>query len=204
MTGQPTPAVPGALMPTDFYQDRVLRSATGAGRVHIGRGTYYNTGTLFMAYTDSEEIFIGRYCSIADDVLVSSGGEHHTNLVSTYPFDSFFGAIGNPMSRSYRVRRNTSIGHDVWLGHGAMVLAGSDVGHGAIIGAGAVVSGSIPPYAIVVGNPGKVLRLRHSKQAIEGLLALAWWDWDVPDVQARRDDFYLPVDEFLSKYAAKL
>ena len=80
--------------------------------------------------------------------------------------------------------RDTVIGHDVWLGYGAMVLPGARIGNGVIVGAGAVVRGTIPDYAVVTGNPAQVAKMRFAPQEIETLNALGWWDWP-PDLVAR-------------------
>ena len=74
---------------------------------------------------------------------------------------------------------DTVIGHDVWLGQGARVLPGARIGSGAIIGSGAVVSGQVPPYAIVAGNPGRVVRMRFPQEVTERLMQLCWWDWPI-------------------------
>jgi virginiamycin A acetyltransferase len=71
------------------------------------------------------------------------------------------------------------IGHDVWLGQGVRVLPGARIGSGCIIGSGAVVAGEIPPYAIVAGNPARVIRMRFSEDIIARLLELCWWDWPI-------------------------
>ena len=76
-------------------------------------------------------------------------------------------------------RGDITIGHDVWIRHGATVLPGAAVGHGAVVGAGAVVGGDVPPYAIVVGNPARVVRLRFADEQIADMVALAWWDWPI-------------------------
>ena len=78
---------------------------------------------------------------------------------------------------------DTVIGNDVWVGYTAMILPGVSVGDGAIIAAGAVVSRDVPPYAIVGGNPAEVIRMRFDETAIEKLLGLRWWDWDIDKIE---------------------
>jgi virginiamycin A acetyltransferase len=74
------------------------------------------------------------------------------------------------------------VGHDVWIGQGACILPGAQIGSGAIIGAGAVVGGTVEPYTVVAGNPGRVMRHRFHKPQILRLLALAWWDWPIETI----------------------
>src|SRR5690606_6929923 len=72
---------------------------------------------------------------------------------------------------------DTMIGHDVWIGHGALILPGARIGNGVIIGAGAVVAGEVADYAVVAGNPARVIRMRFPPDVVAELLQLAWWDW---------------------------
>ena len=77
---------------------------------------------------------------------------------------------------------DTIIGHDVWIGQGARILPGAHIGSGVIIGAGAVVGGRVPDYAVVVGNPGRVVRHRFAPDTIARLLQIAWWDWPIDHI----------------------
>ena len=91
--------------------------------------------------------------------------------------------------------------HDVWIGHGAVLLPGVKIGAGAAIGAGAVVSKDVPDFAVAVGVPARVIRFRFAENLRERLLALAWWDWDRQRLAAALPDFrHLPIEEFLEKY----
>ena len=101
-------------------------------------------------------------------------------------------------------RRSTpvEIGHDTWLGHGAIVLPGRRVGHGAVVGAGAVVTKDVPAYEIWAGNPAKCIRPRFTRDIADRLQALAWWDWDHARVGAALTDFRtLTVEAFLEKHS---
>jgi len=70
-----------------------------------------------------------------------------------------------------------NIGNDVWIGSNALLLPQTrNIGHGAVIGAGAVVNKDVPPYAVVVGNPGRVVRFRFPPKVIDELIASKWWD----------------------------
>ena len=122
---------------------------------------------------------IGRFTSMAAVTIVL--GNHDIRNVSTYPFDALQPWWPNAAGSTCHTGRPVSIGSDVWICENAIVLPGADIGHGAVIGAGAVVSGTIPPYAIVSGNPGSVARYRFRPDQIEQLLASAWWD--LPDAQ---------------------
>ncbi|MBO9408504.1 CatB-related O-acetyltransferase [Shimia sp. R9_1] len=129
-----------------------------------------------------EKLQIGKFCQIAHGVrFITSSANHAMDGLSCYPFPIF----GKTVPEGYQPdKRDTIVGHDVWLGYGAMVLPGAQIGHGAIIGAGAVVRGTVPPYGIVTGNPGAIVRKRFDEAIIARLLEVAWWDWPQERIEA--------------------
>jgi acetyltransferase-like isoleucine patch superfamily enzyme len=102
----------------------------------------------------------------------------------------------------FQWRRDDSvtIGHDVWLGHGVIVQAGVRIGTGAVVGSGAVVTKDIPPYAVAVGVPAKVIKMRFESDIIKKIISTAWWDWDRETLENRFQDF-LNLDTFLKKHS---
>ncbi|MCC5971836.1 MAG: CatB-related O-acetyltransferase [Pararhodobacter sp.] len=125
-----------------------------------------------------ERLVIGRFGQIAHGVrFITASANHAMGGISTYPFPIFNPATLPLYADSFADLPDTVIGHDVWIGHGALILPGAQVGHGAIIGAGAVVAGKVPDYAVMAGNPARVVRQRFSAEAVARLLALGWWDW---------------------------
>lgn len=120
---------------------------------------------------------VGSFCSIAGGVTVG-GARHPIEYVSTSPvFLAHKDSVKTKFSRhSYRWRARTTIGNDVWIGERCLVKAGVTIGHGAIIGMGSVVTKDVPPYAIVAGNPARLIRLRFDEKVVAGLLSLKWWD----------------------------
>ena len=100
-------------------------------------------------------------------------------------------------------RRSTpvTIGHDVWIGHGAVILAGRSVGTGAVIAAGAVVTKDVAPYTIVAGVGAKVVKRRFPEKLADALQELAWWDWDHERLRQALPDFRaLGAEGFVEKY----
>lgn len=139
----------------------------------------YSYGRPKVRFPESgHQLSIGRYCSIADKVEILLGGDHRLDWVSTYPFAAMAGLWPDAdASEDYhRSRGGVAIGHDVWLGSGCMILSGVTIGHGAVIAARTVVSRDVPPYAVVVGSPARVVRLRFDETTIAELLETAWWD----------------------------
>ncbi|MRX52112.1 chloramphenicol acetyltransferase [Paracoccus sp. S-4012] len=101
-----------------------------------------------------------------------------------------------------RHSRRTEIGHDTWIGHGAIVKPEVTVGLGAIVGAGAVVTRDVPAWTIVAGNPARPIRRRFTEEIAARMEALAWWDWDHERLRAALPDFRrLSAEAFLDRYA---
>lgn len=142
----------------------------------IGDFTYGRPKVRFPE--SGARLAIGRYGSIADGVELLLGGNHRTDWVTTYPFPALPGLWPEAAGQTgfSGTRGDISIGHDVWIGSQAMVLSGVSIGHGAVIAARSVVTRDVPPYAIVAGNPAKVIRLRFEEATVASLLASAWWD----------------------------
>ena len=137
----------------------------------------------------------GRYCSVANGVVIGPHA-HPTDWLTTsrtayYPQVNGWDALvaGANLGKVYAHLRpfteacpNTTVGPDVWIGQGAFIKAGVSIGAGAIIGARATVLKDVPPYAVVVGTPGRVLRLRFPEATVERLLALEWWRYSIYDL----------------------
>ena len=132
-----------------------------------------------------EKLRIGKFCQIAHGVrFITASANHAMTGLTTYPFPVFDMTKLELYKDSFADLPDTIIGNDCWIGHGALILPGVTLGHGVIVGAGAVVTGAIPDYAIVAGNPARVIRLRFAPQVIARLLALSWWDWPLDRIEA--------------------
>lgn len=156
--------------------------------VIVGEHTYGMPEILLHA--PDHKLFIGKFCSLADGVEFLMGGTHHGEFVSTYPWYNVFPNFhrwnreGIP-DAAWRDRpvKDTVVGNDVWIGRDALIMPGVTIGDGAIIGSRTVVSKDVPPYAVVVGAPMRIIRYRFTEEQIAALLAIKWWDWSDEKVQ---------------------
>lgn len=120
---------------------------------------------------------IGAFCSLADDIKIG-GARHPMEWVSTSPM--FYNSGDFKKFRYSKFDRipdkHTFIGNDVWIGTGVKIIQGVKIGTGAVVGAGSVVTKDVPPYAIVAGNPAKIVRMRFDEEIIQRLLKSEWWN----------------------------
>ena len=131
-----------------------------------------------------DKLIIGKFCMIASDVkFIMNGANHLTDSLSTYPFAIFGKGWENAMDgKNYPKKGNINIGNDVWIGYNATIMAGVTIGDGAIIATNSTVIKDVEPYTIVGGNPAKEIKKRFSKNVVERLLKLKWWNWDIKKI----------------------
>jgi virginiamycin A acetyltransferase len=129
-----------------------------------------------------DRLIIGRFVAIAQGTqFVMNGANHPLGGFSTYPF-AMFGIEGAPDVKTLPHRGDTRIGNDVWIGREAVIMPGVTIGNGAIIGTRAQVVKDVPPYAVVAGNPARIVRMRFTPEIVAELLAIAWWDWEADKI----------------------
>ena len=134
---------------------------------------------------------IGKFCSIASNVNIGLGN-HTMDYLSTSPI---FTESKNATGFSWINRtvappfKRTTIGNDVWIGYAAKVIGGVTIGDGAVIGAGSIVTKDIPPFAIAVGCPAKVIKYRFSEETIKSILHDPWWNKDEAFLKTNIKDF---------------
>lgn len=130
--------------------------------VKVGKNSYGNLN-VYSWGSENEELEIGNFVSIAEDVKFILGGNHQLNTFTTYPFKvMMFGEKVEALTKGKIIVKD-----DVWIGMSVLILSGIIIEQGAVIAAGSVVTKDIPPYAIVGGNPAKILKYRFSKEIIE-------------------------------------
>lgn len=164
-------------------------------------------GDYSYVVNDSNIIYttIGKFVSIAAMTRINPGNHpmhRATQAHFTYRASAYFeGASDDAAFFDWRRSFRITIGHDVWIGHGAIVLPGRNIGIGAVVAAGAVVTKDVAPYTIVAGNPARPIRRRFTQAIEDRLVALAWWDWSHAQLHAALPDFRaLEVEAFLEKH----
>jgi acetyltransferase-like isoleucine patch superfamily enzyme len=159
------------------------RIARHPGQIVVGAGTYGRPKLRFPE--TGARLLFGRYGSVADGVEILLGGNHRLDWATTYPFPALPGLWPEAVGRegSHATRGDVRIGCDVWLGSQSLVLSGVTIGHGAVVAARAVVTRDVPPYAIVAGNPARLIRLRFETAEIAALLDSRWWELPVAQVK---------------------
>jgi virginiamycin A acetyltransferase len=182
----PTQQHPVAGHPRVVFLKQVVKDP----RIEVGEYSYYDhpddplafEQDAFLYANGPERLVIGRFCAIAAGVrFLMPGGNHADRGPSTYPFGIFGGAWADTtdLVMSAPSRGDTVVGHDVWFGYQALVMPGVKIGSGAVVAAGSVVAADVPPYAIVAGNPAKVVRRRFDDAGVDRLVRAAWWNWPI-------------------------
>lgn len=157
-------------------------------------------------FADIANTTVGKFANIAamtrigpTDHPMTTASLHHFLYRSEYYWDD---VTHDEAFFAHRASRRTVIGHDTWIGHGAIVKPEVMIGLGAIVGAGAVVTRDVEPWTIVVGNPARPLRRRFSPDTAARMESLAWWDWDHDRLRAALPDFRsLTAEAFLDRYS---
>src|SRR6201991_365483 len=151
---------------------------------------------------------IGKFCSIAAMTRINPGNHpmhRATQAHFTYRASAYFpGESDDAEFFEWRRAHHIHVGHDVWIGHGAITLPGRNVGTGAVVAAGAIVTKDVPAYTIVAGNPARIVRRRFSEEIAGRLAKLAWWDWDHDKLLEALPNFRkLAIEDFLTAYEAQ-
>jgi chloramphenicol O-acetyltransferase type B len=158
--------------------------------ITVGRFSYYSgyyhghsfdeCARFLLPHEGADKLIIGSFCSIGSGAAFIMAGNqgHRSEWISTFPFFHYpYEPRFENAADGYLPAGDTVIGHDVWIGSEAIIMPGVKVGHGAIIGTRALVTRNVEPYAIIGGNPARIIRKRFADEQVAMLLEVAWWDW---------------------------
>jgi len=186
--------------------NRILYERSSDGRqlarfshpqLEVGEFTYGLRRESFFPYHPNDRVRIGKFCSIADGVRFIFGG-HRVDTVSTFPFRAI--CFGEVPHADALTKGDISVGHDVWIGTGALILSGVKIGNGAVVAAGAVVTKDVAPYAVVGGVPAKTIKMRFNPNEIVALENIQWWNWPIEKIKENLDLFYGNLSHFIEKH----
>ena len=187
-----------------------ITQSTFGRYTEIGRGSrvahsHLDDYSYCDRYTDIANARVGKFANIAAFSRIGAT-DHPLDTVACHHFlyrsDDYWDDAGRDAEFfAHRQSRLTHVGHDTWIGAGAMVKPEVTLGHGAVVAAGAVVTKDVDPYTIVAGTPARVLRLRQPREIADRIIALAWWDWPHETLRGALEDFRsLSAEAFLERY----
>jgi len=169
----------------------------------IGINSYVSD--MFFMITPGDEtvnLCIGNFTSIANGIIAHINRNHDYKSVCQHFYFSGNADVDifNFTDKKIQQKGHIFIGSDCWIGANVTLMSGIKIGNGALIGASSVVAKDIPPYAIVVGNPAKIIKYRFSEEQIKKMLEIQWWNWDVNKIKKNIEWFKKDVDEFIEKF----
>ncbi|UWQ16780.1 DapH/DapD/GlmU-related protein [Jannaschia sp. M317] len=178
--------------------------------VEIGKGSrvshsVFGDYSYCDRYADVANAQIGKFANIAAFSRIGAT-DHPLGTAACHHFlyrshDYWEDATNDEDFFAHRKSRIARIGHDTWIGAGAMIKPEVTLGDGAVVAAGAVVTKDVDPYTIVAGAPAKPLRQRQPREIADRLIALAWWDWSHDALRVALKDFRaLDAETFLDRY----
>ena len=171
-------------------------------KVEIGDFTY---GTpIVHSWGENTKLTIGKFCSIGANVQIYLGGNHHTDWLTTYPFNAMSqlnGCWDDIDGGVAWTKGDITIGNDVWIGNNVMIMSGVEIGDGAVIAAGAVVTKDVHQCEMVAGNPARQKKILWQKF---GAVEMKWWNWPLEKIAEAvpylMSDFRIPLDELHKRW----
>lgn len=160
--------------------------------VTVGKHSYGMLDVRTFYKGAGEELFIGNYVSIAENVIFILGGQHQTKTLAPFPLRAYF--TRNDNDKDSMSKGPIVVQDEVWIGTRAIILSGVTIGKGAIIGAGTIVSKDIPPYSMVAGNPARILKYRFSAEIINKIQNLRLADIPEKVIEGNLELFYEQID----------
>jgi acetyltransferase-like isoleucine patch superfamily enzyme len=172
---------------------------------HANRGTYFDRHVNIITWSDQYKVYLGKYNSIGRDCNFFLHANHRADWVTTT--SQLLGPVTPEIAEMHMnmghptCKGDIKVGNDVWIGATSTIMSGITIGDGAIIGAGSMVTKDVPPFAIVAGNPSKIVKYRFTEEQIEKLLQISWWDWEEDKIKDNAMSMWSSnIDDFINKF----
>ncbi len=172
---------------------------------HSDRGTYFDRNVNIISWSDQYHVHLGKYNSIGRDCNFFLHANHRADWVSTS--SQLWGPVTPEIAQTHMdmghptCKGDINVGNDVWIGAMSTIMSGITIGDGAIVGAGSTATKDVPPFAIVAGNPGKIVKYRFTEEQIEKLLQISWWNWEENKIKENAMSMWSPnIDDFINKF----
>ena len=172
---------------------------------HADRGTYFDRHVNIITWSDQYKVHLGKYNSIGRDCNFFLHANHRADWVTTT--SQLLGPVTPEIADMHMnmghptCKGDIHVGNDVWIGATSTIMSGITIGDGAIIGAGSTVTKDVPPFAIVAGNPGRIVKYRFTEEQIEKLLQISWWNWEEDKIRYNALLMWSNnIDEFINKH----
>lgn len=169
------------------------------------RGTYFDRNVNIISWSDDFKINVGKYCSIGRDCNFFLHANHRVDWITTS--SQLWGPVTPEIADMHMkmghptCKGDIIIENDVWVGAKSTIMSGVKISNGAVVGAGSTVTKDVPPFAIVAGNPAKIVKFRFTPEQIESLLKISWWDWTEDRIRNEAMTLWSDnIDEFIDKH----
>lgn len=189
-------------LPLNSVNERAALNTQETQALIVGRGSYILG--VSIRCDEPFNMHIGQFCSIADKVEFVLLKDKDYTRVTTSDDMRLAPLPSLALNSSRYISGQLIVQNDVRIGRDVVITGGLTIGDGAIIEASSHVYEDVPPYAIVRGNPAQIIKYRFNEDQIKELINIAWWDWTDEQLEQRKPDFSLPIDEFIAKYKRDL
>lgn len=168
--------------------------------VTLGRHSHGVHSGSFLFLSEESPVRIGAFCAIAAEVRFICHADHPTETASNFGLQDQI--LKTKTTLEYlRTKGPIVLGNDVWVGARATILSGVTIGDGAVVAACSVVTKDVEPYAIVAGNPARLVRYRFSADTIAAMQKIRWWEWPLERIKQEKAAFDLPAEEFVRRFS---
>lgn len=172
---------------------------------HADRGTYFDRNVNIISWSDDYHIHLGKYNSIGRDCNFFLHANHRIDWITTS--SQLWGPVTPEIADMHMkmghptCKGDIIIENDVWIGAKSTIMSGVKIHNGAVVGAGSTVTKNVPPYAIVAGNPARVIKFRFTPEQIKSLLKIEWWNWTEDRIKTEAMTMWSDnIDEFIYKH----